>query len=405
MGGLLSGLRVLALEQILAGPLGSMLLGDLGAEVIKVEPPGGEASRAQAGPRYKGESSYYLAFNRNKKSIVIDLATQSGKEAFYDLVKISDVVWDNYRPRVMERLGLDYDSLKKINPKVICCSITGYGSSGPYKDLPSYDIIAQGLSGILSVTGEPGGPPIKPGPSIADISGAMYGALGVCAALVAREKTGAGQRVEISLLDAAVSLLAFHFTWYFTSGEVPGPVGSKHIQTSPFGAYKAKDAWITLGACWPRIARTLGVEWMIDDPRFATGDARLQHREEVDRIITEGLSKMNAEDWLEILHMDDIPAGPVYTIDKAAIDPQILHNKMILAMEHPLGGEIKATGQPVKSPGSIIEEEFAAPPTLGQHTHEVLTELLHYSDEKIKKIKEEEKEHANELAKHLRKRL
>lgn len=405
MGGLLSGVRVLALEQILAGPFGSMLLGDLGAEVIKVEPPGGEASRGQAGPRYKGESSYYLAFSRNKKSIVLDLRTPSGKEAFSDLVKLSDVVLDNYRPGVMERLGLDYDSLKKINPKIICCSITGYGSSGPYKDLPSYDIIAQGMSGILSVTGEPGGPPIKTGPSIADISGGMYGALGVCAALVAREKTGTGQRIDVSLLDAAVSLLAFHFSWYFISGEVPGPVGSKHIQTTPFGAYKAKDAWITLGASWPQIARTLGVEWMIDDPRFSTSDARLQHREEVDRIITEELGKMNAKDWLEILQKDDIPANLVYTIDKAAIDPQILHNKMILTMEHPLGGEIKLTGQPVKAPGSIREEEFTAPPTLGQHTHEVLTELLHYSDEKIRRIKEEEKEGAAELKKHLRKRF
>lgn len=405
MGGLLSGVRVLALENILAGPFGSMLLGDMGAEVIKVEPPDGEGSRGQAGPRYKGESSYYLAFNRNKKSIVLDLRTPSGKETFYDLVKVSDVVWDNYRPQVMERLGLGYESLKKINPKLICCSVTGYGCSGPYKDLPSYDIIAQGMSGILSVTGEPGGPPIKPGPSIADIGGAMYGALGVCAALVARQKTGVGQRIEVSLLDAAVSLLAFHFSWYFVSGEVPGPVGSKHIQTTPFGAYKAKDTWLTLGACWPRITKILGVEWMIDDPRFATGDTRLQHREEVDRIITEGLSKMNAEDWLEILHMDDIPSGPVYTIDKAAIDPQIVHNKMVLTMEHPLGGKVKLIGQPVKAPGIIREEEFTVPPTLGQHTREVLTELLHYSDEKIKKIKEEEKEHAEELAKHVRKRI
>ena len=204
MTGPLTGVRVLALEQILAGPYGSMILGDLGAEVIKIEPPTGEGIRVSSPPpSHKGESGYFLAFNRNKKSIVLDLVTETGREAFYDLVKISDVVWDNNRAGVMERLRADYDTLKNINPKIICCSVTGYGSSGPLAAEPSYDIIAQGMAGLLFQTGQPGGPPIKPAPALADISGAIFGALGVIAALWHRERTGQGQRVETNLLDGA----------------------------------------------------------------------------------------------------------------------------------------------------------------------------------------------------------
>ena len=401
MSSSLSGVRVLALENYIAGPFGSMILGDLGAEVIKIEPPEGEGSRAFAGPRYKGESYYFMSMNRSKKSLTLDMGTPSGKEAFHDLVRMSDVVWDNYRPGAMERLGADFQSLKKINPRIICCSVTGYGSSGPYQDWPSYDIIALGLAGILSVTGEPGGPPIKPGPAIADLNVSIFAALGVCAALAAREKTGQGQKVEVSLLDTCVALMAYHLSYFFCSGDTPRAEGSKHLSVVPFGAYPTKDGYIALGVCWPRICRTLNAEWMIDDPRFSTQDARWKHRQECDEILSDLLSQATTEQWIELMRIDDVAAGPVNTVDGVATDPQVLHNKMILDMKHPLGGEIKLAGNPIKMPA--MEEDYAPPPTLGQHTDEILTWLLGYSDETIRKLKEEEEQNTQHRLAHIHK--
>ncbi len=403
MTGPLTGIRVLAMEQVLAGPYGSMILGDLGAEVIKIEPPTGEFIRvSNPPPTHKGESSYFLAFNRNKKSVVLDLMTKTGLEAFYDLVKTSDVVWDNNRAGVMERLRADYDKLKNINPKIICCSVTGYGRTGPYANWPSYDVIAQGMAGLLLQTGQPGGPPIKPAPALADISGALFGVIGVISALWHRERTGEGQRVETNLLDGAMALLSMHYAVYFLSGVVPPPIGAGHLQAMPFGAYKTKDGWITIGAGWPRMARTLGIEWTLDDPRFDTLDNRLKNRGELEAIITEALSKMDSETWVELLHADDIACGPVYNLDQAPQDPQIQHNNMVLTLNHSLGGQIKLVSNPIKMP-SINTGEYTAPPTLGQHTHQVLSEILGYSEEKIAKLKAEQDKHFAEMKSHVSK--
>ena len=404
MKGPLSGVRVLAVEHAQAGPYGSMLLGDLGAEVIKIESPEGDMSRTFAGPQHKGETYYFMAFNRSKKSLVLDLGTETGKEVFCDLVKISDVVWDNFRAGVMERLGLDYESLKKIKPSIICCSITGYGSSGPYRERPSFDIVAQALSGIMSITGEPDGAPLKTGIAVADLSGGFFGALGVAAALAKRAVTGEGQKVEISLLNTCISLLAYHLSYYFCSGDVPKRLGSGHLSVIPFGAYETKEGHIALGICWPRVARTIGAEWMIDDPRFSTQEERWKHRQEFEEIFREHFSKATAEDWEELFKVDDIPGGPVNTLDKAAIDPQVLHNKMVLNLKHPLGGEIKLAGNPVKMPG-CIDEEYSPPPTLGQHSAEILSQLLGYSEEKIRKLREEQEKHIEELKAHVHKQL
>jgi crotonobetainyl-CoA:carnitine CoA-transferase CaiB-like acyl-CoA transferase len=401
MTGPLTGIRVLATEQVLAGPYGSMILGDLGAEVIKIEPPTGEKIRiSNPPPTYKGESGYFLAFNRNKKSMVLDLRTETGLQAFYDLVKVSDVVWDNYRAGVMERLRIDYESLKQINPRIICCSITGYGGTGPSSAWPSYDIIAQGMAGLLLQTGQPNGPPIKPAPALADISGALFGAIGVISALWQREQTGLGQRVETNLLDGAMALLSMHYAVYFLNGIVPPPVGAGHLQAAPFGTYRTKDGWITIGASWPRITRTLAIEWAIDDPRFTTLGDRLKNRQELDDIITEALSLLDSETWLELLHADDIAAGPVYNLDQAPQNLQIQHNKMILTLNHSLGGNIKLVGNPIKM-SDIDTKKYTSPPTLGQHTNQILAGLLGYSKGKINKLKTQQKEHFAELQKHV----
>ncbi|MDP2952537.1 MAG: CoA transferase [Chloroflexota bacterium] len=400
MSGPLQGVRVLAVERNVAGPYGSMILGDLGAEVIKIEPPGGEQIRlVNVPPYHKGEPALFLAFNRNKKGMVLDLRTETGLQAFYDLVKVSDVVWDNNRQGVMERLKADYEILKQINSRIICCSITGYGSSGPYATWPSYDIVAQGMAGILMQTGQPGGPPTKPAPSLGDLSGGLFGALGVISALWQRERTGEGQKVEMNILDGAMALMCMHYAIYFLDGVVPPPVGAGHLQAVPFGAYKTKDGWLTIGNAWPRVARTLGIEWIIDDPRFSTVENRLKNREELNAIVTEATEKLDTQTWLELLRADDISAGPVYNLDQAPDDPQVKHNKMIVGIEHSLGGQIRQLRNPIRMP-SIRTEDYKSPPTLGQHTYEVLSAILGYSEDQIAKLEQEQQKHRAELEEH-----
>ena len=405
MNGPLSGIRVLALSQYIAGPFGSMLLGDMGAEIIKIEPPEGAPSRTFPGPGHHGDSFYYLAFNRSKKSVTLDLRTKMGYEAFRDLVSISDVVWSNFRPESIKNIGADYDAVSKINPKIISCSITGYGLSGPYRDRPSFDIGGLAMGGVMSLTGEPGGPPLKPGAPIGDITTGTLGALGVCAALLQRERTGRGQPVDTSLIDSSIAMLAYEFSYYFCSGIVPGALGSGHLAFVPYNAYNTKQGWLVIGPSWPRLARVLGLDWMIDDPRFSTQPARLQHKGEFDRLVQEKLMEAPAEDWLELMNTEDIAAAPVNTLDKAAIDPQVQHRHMVLELDHSPGGKIKLTGNPVKMPDSIDDASYLPPPTLGLHNYEVLGNLLGYPKEKIDSLLGEGKAHMEELSQHLHKRL
>ncbi len=403
MEGPLSGIRILDLSQAASGPFGSMFLGDLGAEVIKIEAGPGDMGRATPGPSFKGESYHYLAYNRNKKGICLDLRTGTGKEAFYGLVKISDVVWDNYRPGIVDRLGIDYETLKNINGRIICCSISGYGSSGPYRDRSAWDTTISALTGLSSVIGEPKGPPLWTQIPFVDFTSGITAALATVAAIVHREHTGQGQRIELAMFDVAVSLLAHFASRYLLAGELPQRLGSGHHATVPFGIFPTKEGYISLGPCWPRICRVLGVEWLIDDPRFATQAARVKHREEFHSIISELFLQEKAEDWLALFEIEDIPAAPVNTLDKAFIDPQVLHNNMVLTLQHSLGGEIKLAGNPIKMPS--IKGEPLSPPTLGQQTEEILSQLLNYSQERIDRLKQEEKEHADELKSHVRKAI
>lgn len=403
MKGPLSGVRVLDLSRAIAGPYGAMILADLGAEVIHIESPEGDISRFEAGPNYKGESFHLLSWNRNKKSVVLDLGTKLGKEALCDLVRISDIVWNNFRPGSMERMGADYDTLKTINPRIIYVSITGYGSSGPSKDRPAFDVAIEGHSGVLSVTGEPGKTPVRPGPPIADMGGGMFAAIGVLAAIFDRERTGKGRWIDISMQDACISLLSYHFCQYFCTGVVPKPLDhSGHAFSVPYGVYKTKEGYIALGPCWPRIARAIGADWLIDDPRFKDWTGRDKNREELNAIVEEHLAQAEAKDWLEIFKVEDIPADLIKTIDEVMIDPQVLHRKMVLSLSHSLGGEVKLAGNPVKME-ALSEEDYTAPPTLDQHGHEILSELLGYSEEKIKKLKQEEKENTQKRLMHVRK--
>lgn len=404
MGGPLSNIRILDFSHTTAGAYGTMLLADLGAEVIKIEAGEGGGDRLVPGPSHKGNNYAFLALNRNKKSIVLDLKTDTGKEAFYDLVKISDVVWDNFRSGVMKRLGADFNSLKRLNPKIVSCSITGFGVSGPYRDWPSYDITACALSGILSITGEPGRPPMRPGITIGDLGPSMFAAIGVCAALASRSQTGIGQEVQVSQLDSMVSLMGTHIAYYFCGGGVPGPEGSGHLTINPYGAYPTKDGYVALGPCWPRITRTLGAEWMENDPRFRDKETRCHNKKDLDDTLKEHFLRETTDDWLELLHVDDIPAAPVNTVDKTVADPQVVHNKMILNIADASGDEINLAGNPIKVT-DIKEEDFTPPPALGEHTDQVLSGLLNYTEDRIAKLKQEYSSHATELHAHKRKSL
>ena len=403
MGKPLSGVRILDLSRAIAGPYGTMILADMGAEVIHVEPPEGDIARFEAGPNYKGESFHHLSWNRNKKSIVLDFGTKSGKEVFYDLVRISDIVWNNFRPGAMERAGADYDTLKTINPRIIYVSLTGYGSSGPSKDRPAFDVVIQAHSGVLSVTGEPGGTPVRPGPPLADMGGGIFAAVGALAAIFDRERTGRGRKIDISMQDACISFLAYQICQYFLTGVTPTPLDhSGHKFSVPYGVYRTKKGYIAIGPSWPRITRAIGAEWMVNDPRFKDWTARDKHREELNAVVEEHLAKAEAEQWLEIFKEEDIPADLIKTIDQVVVDPQVLHRSMILKLNHPLGGEVELAGNPVKMEG-LSEEDYFAPPTLDQHGHEILSELLGYSEEKIKKLKQDEEENTQERLRHVRK--
>ncbi|TAK35926.1 MAG: CoA transferase [Chloroflexota bacterium] len=382
----LAGIRILDLGRVLAGSFGSMHLADLGAEVIKIEPREGDDVRRIGGDHYRDESVYFMSLNRNKKGIVVDLKHPKGKEVFYDLVRVSDVVMDNFRPGVVERLAVDYETLSAINPRIICCSVSAYGHTGPYTDRPGYDMAIQALSGGMSITGEPGGPPVRMGFPIADLAGSIYGTMGVMAALLQRQRTGRGQKVDIAMLDTQIALLMYFAGCYFQLGEIPQRMGAGHPKTYPYAAYRTKDnEYIVVaiygGQFWPKFCRALSIEYLIDDPRFDLNEKRSRNRAELAPIIQAIMTEKTLDEWVQLLNELDVPAAPVNTVDKALANPQVLARDMVITVDHPKVGPTRFAGNPIKMSDS--PEVFEPAPVLGQHTAEILRGILGYTDEKI----------------------
>jgi crotonobetainyl-CoA:carnitine CoA-transferase CaiB-like acyl-CoA transferase len=375
----LDGVRVIDLSRVIAGPWCGALLSDLGADVVKVEDTGaGDESRTWP-PHKDGEAAAYLLFNRNKRAMTLDLKTPEGVEVVKALTRTADVVIENFRTGTMEGFGLGYDTLSAENPRLIYCSVSAFGRTGPRKDSPGYEALMQAFSGIMSITGEPGGQPVRAGVSFLDLSTGILCALGVCAALLQRQGTGLGQRVDGSLLETAVSLLAFHAEGYLLTGVLPRALGSGHPSLSPYRNFKCKDGqWIFIAAAndrfWGKLARALGLEAMATDPRFAKNQDRVKHRAELESILEQTIGAREREPLLKVLEEADVPATPVNTVDQVMNDPQTAERGIVQRVAHPTLGEIPVVGTPLHfsrmSPGVR-----RAAPLRGQHTDEILAEV------------------------------
>ena len=388
----LKGIRVLDLGHVLAMPTCTMQLADLGAEVIKIERPGiGDDSR-YFGPFKNKESAYFISINRNKKSITLDLKKEKGKKIFKDLVKVSDVVTENYRPNTMQKLGLGYETLKAINPQIIYASICGFGHKTVYPGRPGYDVIAQATGGIMAITGQADGPPTRVGSSIGDIFSGSFATIGILAALRVKEKTGLGQQVDIAMMDAVVSVLENAVVRYTVTGEIPQRTGSAHPSIAPFDVFEAQDGWFVIGVgndmLWERFCKAINKTDLLNDSRFTTNPKRSENYKELKPIITEWSKGKTVEETLNILINAGVPVGEVNTIDKIVDDPNIKLREMIVEVEHPRAGKVKITDTPIKlslTPGKVEK----ASPLLGEYTEEILNELLGFSKEEIKSLKKE----------------
>lgn len=391
MLGLLSSARILDLSHMLAGPFGSMMMGDLGAEIIKIEPREGDPMR-QMGPHFFAtESAYYLSANRSKQSITLNLQTERGRAIFYDLVKISDVVYDNFRPGITQKLQIDFPTLQRINPRIIACSISGFGQTGPYRDRPAFDIAIQGLSGAMSITGV-GEQPARMGIAMGDLAGGMYAAFAVASALYQREKTGAGCYIDLSLLDCLTSLLTYVAQYFFHDGVNPGPQGTEHMSVVPYQSFQTKDGFLVVAAFtekfWHGLCRALDLPHLIDDPRFAKNDARRVNKVQLVPLLSAAFLTRTTDEWQTRLDAESVPWGPINKIDRVMSDPQILARQMKIELEHPTIGKLQMLGNPVKVQG--VDEKLAPPPLRGQHTAQVLAELLGYSPEQIAELRNEQ---------------
>jgi formyl-CoA transferase len=373
----LEGLRVIDLTQAMAAPYCTMNLADMGADVIKVEPPGGEETR-RGSAQQNGHSGSFNAINRNKRSLTVDLKTPEGVAIIHRLARTADVFVQNYRPGAARRLGVAYEDLKPLNPRLIYCSISGFGATGPYASRGGYDLIAQGMSGIISVTGEEDGRPAKSGVPLSDLAAGLFGAYGILAALEHRERTGEGQLVDTSLLEAAMALTVWESTEYWATGQTPKALGSAHRLAAPYQALRAADGWFAVGATTDKLfaglCQAIGRPELTADARFATGPRRLDHRRALAAEIEKTTVKESRAHWLARLEAAGVPSGPINTYPEALADPHTLAREMVVDLVHPGAGRIKNLGVPMKlsdTPGAVDRPA----PLLGEHTDAILAEL------------------------------
>lgn len=385
----LEGVVVLDLSRVLAAPYTGMILADMGADVIKIERPGkGDDSRAY-GPFKNGESVYYMSLNRGKRSMTLNMKSEEGKQILKDLVKQADVLVENFRGGTMDKLGLGYDVLKEINPRLIYSACTGFGMTGPYKHDPAYDVIVQGMGGIMSITGQPGGEPTKVGASIGDITAGIFSAVGIMIALYNREKTGKGQLVDVSMLDCQVAILENAIARYLDSGVSPQPLGNRHASITPFQSLKTKDGYVIIAVgndtLWQKFCGLIERPDLAADERFTTNPLRTQNVDALTEELTKTFTQKTMDEWLHILKEGGIPVGPINNVERVVKDPAIIARQMVVTTHHPVAGDVQMAGVPIKlseTPGSVD----APAPTLGQHTREILKEKLDMDDALIDQL-------------------
>lgn len=376
--GPLTGMRVIELAHIMAGPVCGLMLADMGADVVKVEKPTGDDTRRSVPPDVNGESAAFMIMNRNKRGIVLDLKAEEGKAALKRLLADADVVIENYRMGTMEKLGLGYEELRKDNPGLIYCAVSGFGRTGPYANRGGFDLVAQGMSGLMSITGEgPGRPPVKVGAPVSDITAGILAALGVASAYAHKLATGEGQVVDTSLLEAAITHTYWQSAIAFATGVSPGPMGSAHPLNAPYQAFRTADGWINIGAAnqanWIRLLETIGAPELADDPRFAKNLGRMSNLPELVEVLEAIFTQRSTDEWLALMEKAGVPAGPVLSITEMHADPHVLARDMVVSLDHPVAGPTKAIGLPVKfsgTPGKVVRPA----PVLGEHTREILAE-------------------------------
>ena len=392
MPGPLNEIKVLDLTRVLAGPYATMLLGDLGADVIKIEQPGtGDESR-NFGPFKNGFSLYFMSVNRGKRSLTLNLKSERGQAVFKQLLAHTDVLVENFRPGTMKKLGLDYDTLKASHPSLIYAACSGFGQTGPYAEHGAYDMIIQGMGGIISITGEPDGPPVRVGTSISDITAALFTTIGILSALHHRNQTGNGQFVDVAMLDSLVAVLENAVVRYFATGEPPKPLGARHPAITPFEAFASADGHVIIAlgndTLWAKFCEHVNRSDLILDKRFQTNADRTENHSQLFPILSEIMSERTTDDWIDALGKIGVPCGPINAMDKVVNHPQVQAREMIARVAHQITGEVEVPGVPIKlseTPGDVD----APAPSLGEHTTEILTGVLKMSPDEVEKLKQD----------------
>ncbi|UCF96038.1 MAG: CoA transferase [Spirochaetaceae bacterium] len=396
----LEGIRVADLSHVLAAPTASMILADLGAEVIHIEPPGGDDAR-QFGPIVEKQSAYFISINRNKKSVVIDLKKAEGKDILRDIIRVSDVFLENFKPGTMKKLGFSYQDCMNINERIIYASISGFGHDAPpeYANKPAYDMIAQAYSGLMSICGPEGGPPVRVGTSIGDIISGHQCAISILAAIRQRDRTGEGQRIDQSMVDGLLYILENAIVRYTVSGDIPGPLGTMHPSITPFQAFPTQDGWIVVAvgndSIWERFCRAVEMPELFADERFYTNVLRTRNRDSLNRILEEALRKKATANWLDVLKNENVPCSPIHSIEQIVKDPVVAHRQMLATIQQPEVGPMKIAASPFRmssTPGQV----YSHAPLLGEHSVEVLRDLLNYPDDKIQALRKKKVLYSNE---------